>query len=181
MITSTVPDPVVAQRGVAQPSVRWARTALDWVEATAMLHDYAAWLRAVAGIDVETAQPAFTSELADLAGAYATPESQLLVSTAGPLLGGMVAVRHHDDGSAELKRMYVRPVARGGGHADALVSTAIRATTRQGAGRIWLETLPGPMDPAVSLYRRHGFRPLPGGRSRIEVPGVILMERTLRD
>jgi putative acetyltransferase len=58
---------------------------------------------------------------------------------------------------AELKRMYVRPAARGSGAADALIAQLEGEAAAAGLRVVRLET--GPVQrAAIAFYRRHGYR-----------------------
>lgn len=172
------PASLSARRVDTTPGVRPAVTDGDWHQAQTLLRDYAVWIGAVIGADLATEQPEFGRELIDLANVYRPPGGTLLVAHDGCGICGMVALRIHGHGSAELKRLYVRPAARGAGWADRLLAEAIRRASRLGASRIWLETLPGPMDPAITLYRRHGFDTA-RRRPTVALDGLIVMERGL--
>ncbi|MEL6892467.1 MAG: GNAT family N-acetyltransferase [Actinomycetota bacterium] len=162
---STLPDVDVA------PS-----TASDWYEVEAMLHDYLEWLRASTGLEPTVEQPSFGTEIADPRRAYSADDVTMLVARTGPQPIGMVAVQLHADRTAELKRLYVRPFARGRRVADLLVVAAIEDARRLGASGIWLETVQGLMDPAISVYRRHGFR-AGDDRSALPLASAIVMSR----
>lgn len=144
--------------GALPPAVRVADSTCDFYAATGLVIEHLAWIERESDIAVFAAQPALAAELADLARAYAAPPSALFVADDGASICGTLAVRFHDDGSAELKRMFVRPAARGRGHAARLLRTALEHIEQAGARRVWLESVPGLMDPAIELYRRHGFR-----------------------
>ena len=159
--------------------IRRATDPGDWQQATALLHDYAEWIRAAVGIDPLVEQPAFADELCDLAGPYGGDAGFLFIAYDGELAVGTIAVRFHDDGAAELKRMYVRPIARGRGMADRLVRRVLDDASDRGCHSIWLESLPGVMDPAVALYRRHGFVDRGDVARTIHVDGIVVMERVL--
>jgi GNAT superfamily N-acetyltransferase len=92
---------------------------------------------------------------------------------------GVVALRCHRDGTAELKRMYVRPVARGRGAADLLVGAVVEAAAARGCHTIWLETVHGAMDRAIAVYRRHGFVVAVARSATLGMDGVVVMERPL--
>lgn len=169
------------ERAAMMATVRRASRPGDWVEAAALLHDYIEWVGAVAGIDPLVEQPALVAELADLPGHYGGGRDTLFIGRLGDLAAGTVAVRCHDDGGAELKRMYIRPIARGRGLADRLVDRAVGAAVRRGCHTIWLESLPAVMAPAVAVYRRNGFVEIDGGGRTIGVDGVVTMERSLVD
>ncbi len=82
--------------------------------------------------------------------------------------GHDVGWRGHDDGpeaagllpgDAEIKRMYVRPRARGRGVARALLRAIEHSAAAAGRGRLVLET--GLRQPeAIGLYTSSGYRPL---------------------
>lgn len=177
--TVTPPATRAAVRPAALTAIRPARSASDWEQATALLFDYLEWLRVAVGVDPVTEQPALATELADLAAEYRTPTAALHVAVEESRVIGMAAYRIHDDGSAELKRMYVRPVARGRGLADRLIESVIEAATDEGCPTIWLETMSEVMEPAISLYRRHGFVEATGDRRTIELDRMVVMERAL--
>jgi GNAT superfamily N-acetyltransferase len=109
------------------------------------------------------------------------PDGRLLAAVApepaaGPALLGCAGVRRLPgyDGVAELKRMYVRPTARGQGVARALLSSSERAAQELGYRELWLET--GLRQPeAVALYTSAGYRPVARfGQFRDEADSVYL-------
>jgi GNAT superfamily N-acetyltransferase len=152
----------------------------DLVDAAALLHDHVEWIRTAAGFDPLAAQPALADELAHLREHYAAPGRELWLADRDGLAVGTVAVHVHDDRSAELKRMYVRPIARGQGVADALVRRAISRAREHGCRSVWLETVRGAMDRAIAVYRRHGFRPVDPARQTLRLDStVVVMERPL--
>lgn len=70
----------------------------------------------------------------------------------GPLLGG-------DDITAELKKMYLLPEARGLGLGRALMERLLPLVLEGGYQRLYLETMPS-MVGAIRLYEKFGFQPL---------------------
>lgn len=156
--------------------IRRVLSVADWVQAAALLHDYVEWIQAAARIDPLVEQPCFAVELATLAKHYARPDSWLFIAYRGDLAVGTVAVRRHGDGSAELKRLYVRRLARGAGVADGLVARALAVAAGWGCDRIWLESLRGVMDPAIAVYRRNGFLEIDGPGRTLDVEGLVVME-----
>ena len=96
--------------------------------------------------DVET-------ELAELPWEYAA----ILVGRVGAETAGCVAVRPLEGGACEIKRLYVRPQARGSGLGRALAEAAIARARELGFERMRLDTLPT-MQSARALYRTLGFQ-----------------------
>jgi GNAT superfamily N-acetyltransferase len=161
--------------------IRTPATAAEWDQATALLHDYVEWFRAAAGIDLTVEQPAFADELAALADHYRSDDRRLFVAFRGNLAVGTIAVAIHPGGTAELKRTYVRAVARGGGLADRLVQHALTDAARHGCASVWLETMPGPMDRAIEVYRRNGFAVVGDIGRTLHLAGLVIMQRELSE
>jgi len=161
------------------PCIRRVTSAMDWRQASALLYDYVAWIRAAVRIDPLVEQPSFAVELASLARHYSEGNARLFIAYDDELAVGTVAVQFHQGGSAELKRLYVRPVARGLGVSDALVAYAVDAVAAHGCHCVWLESLRGVMDAAIAVYRRNGFVQLDEPGRTIAVDGVVVMERRI--
>lgn len=82
----------------------------------------------------------------------------LIASGEDPL--GCVGVRLMDGGFAELKRMYVRPRARGRGVGRALLTAAEATAVRLGASELRLDTRTDLVE-ARTLYEAAGFVEIP--------------------
>jgi putative acetyltransferase len=156
-----------------------AATSTDWRHATALLHDYAEWIRVAAHLEPTAEQPELAGELRELHRHYTRPDRVIFVARDEGDPVGIAAVFDHGDGTAEIKRMYVRPIARGRGIADLLVSRALDAAAGFGCHTAWLETLRGPMDRAIAVYRRNGFSELDGPGRRLALDTAVMMARPL--
>lgn len=171
------PTPAAEVVDASTPTVVTVSSRRDWAEVAAILHDHAEWMRTAGGFDPLRAQPAFAAELAHPDAHYAGDHAVMLLGRVGGVAAGTAAVRFHGDGTAELKRMYVRPIARGTGLADRLLLAALDLATDRGSQLVWLETKRGVMDRAIALYRRHGFEEVSSGPRTFDLEGVIVMER----
>jgi putative acetyltransferase len=100
------------------------------------------------GLGVDLSFQDFDAELADPLAVY---ELVLLAN------GGCVALRRVDHETCEMKRLYVRPAARGTGLGRALAGAVIAHARARGYERMLLDTLPS-MTQARSLYASLGFR-----------------------
>jgi putative acetyltransferase len=120
------------------------------------------------GLQVDLSFQDFESELADPLGFY---ELVLLADD------GCVALRRLDERTCEMKRLYVRPSARGTGLGRQLAETVISAARVRGYGRMLLDTLPT-MNAARALYRSLGFRETERYRFN-PVPDTTYLELTL--
>jgi ribosomal protein S18 acetylase RimI-like enzyme len=132
-----------------------------------------------AGLGVSLCFQGFAAEVAGLPGAYAPPRGEMLLAheVGGGGLAGLVALRPAPDAPelCEMKRLYVRPAARGSGLGRQLAIAALEQAQRLGYRRMCLDTLPS-MTEAQALYRSLGFRQT--GTSATE-PVVLLFEREL--
>jgi putative acetyltransferase len=138
-------------------------------QARALFEEYAAWLA------VDLCFQGFAEELATLPGAYAPPRGMLLLAGPPDVTVGCIALRplaetgSASDATAEVKRLYVRPEARGTGLGKRLVQAVIDGARAIGYRELKLDTL-ARMAEAHSLYTNLGFRecalyyhnPIPG-------------------
>ena len=103
----------------------------------------------------------FNRELAGLPGDYAPPKGRLLLLMVANDVAGCVALHKIDGSICEMKRLYVRPAARGTGTGRALAEAVVDGARAAGYGRMRLDTIDGKMDAAIALYRGLGFREIP--------------------
>ena len=131
-----------------------------------------------ASLEVDLAFQGFDEELADLPGAYARPAGILLLGLDGREPAGCVAFRPLEPGVVEMKRLYVRPAARGAGWGRRLVERAVDEARAAGYERMRLDTLPS-MRAAIDLYAGMGFREIPAYRHN-PVEGTRFLQLDLR-
>ena len=115
-----------------------------------MLEEYVAWI----GLDLAFQE--IDAELAGLPGEYAPPRGALFVAGEGGRLLGTIGLRPFDAAICEMKRLFVRPEARGRGLAKQLIAVALAEARRLEYAEIRLDTLPM-MGDAQSLYVSLGF------------------------
>lgn len=131
-----------------------AATAAQFDAARALIEEYAAQIGALIGIDLEF--PNFAAELNQLTEMYGPPSGCLLLANCGDEWVGCAALRRFSEHVCEMKRLYVKPSARGAHLGRQLTERlAIKARTI-GYRRMVLDTLKD-MIAAQALYRSLGF------------------------
>ena len=136
------------------------------------------FLEYAASLEVDLDFQGFSEEVAGLPGAYARPGGGLLLGFVGEEPAGCVAFRPLEPGISEMKRLYVRPSARGGGWGRRLAERVVKEARAAGYERMRLDTLPS-MRAALGLYLGMGFREIPPYRHN-PVPGSRFLELDLR-
>ncbi len=119
----------------------------------------------------------FDRELETLPGKYAAPEGAVILARLGSTACGCVALRRIEEGSCEMKRLYVRPDARGLGIGAELVRRIIEVGRERGYRLMRLDTLPT-MKSAIALYSSFGFRTIPAYTYN-PIHGAVYMEKDL--
>jgi GNAT superfamily N-acetyltransferase len=152
-------------------AIHQASSPQDLALARELFLEYADWIK------VDLCFQGFERELATLPGDYTPPQGRLLLAFHHEQAVGCVALRRIDATTAEVKRMYVRPEARGKRVGRQLLEQLITAARESGYRRLVLDTLPQ-MPEAQALYRSFGFVEIPGYYHN-PLPGVIFMELQL--
>jgi len=123
--------------------------------------DYLNWanarLRKEYGIEDPPTDPA---SVADSLALYRRPNAMLLIAERAGQVIGVSALRRHDGGVAEVKRMYVIPDARSLHVGSAMLDRLIEEATAMNARTLRLDTCRFMTD-AQRLYRSRGFRERP--------------------
>jgi carbonic anhydrase len=148
-----------------------ARDAIQLRDARALFLEYAASL----GFDLHF--QGFAREVTALPGDYAPPAGELLLAELDGRSEGCVALRALDQHTCEMKRLYVRPGARGRGIGRLLCDALIAVAQSRGYVRMKLDTVPQ-MAGAIALYHSLGFVPTDPYRYN-PLPGAVFMELTL--
>lgn len=115
-----------------------------------MLREYVEWI----GLDLAFQE--IESEIINLPGEYDPPGGVLLVAEDGHQLVGMIALRQFEGSTGEMKRLFVRPHARGRGLATDLINRVLEEARHRNYAEVRLDTLPM-MTGAQSLYESLGF------------------------
>jgi GNAT superfamily N-acetyltransferase len=154
----------------------------DIPEVRAMLAEYVAWI----GLDLAFQE--IDAELAGLPGEYVPPQGALLVAEDEGRLIGMIGLRPlapsacraeaQSAKAGEMKRLFVRPEARGRGLAKQLIAQLLEEARAIGYEEIRLDTLPM-MGDAQSLYVSLGFRDIPAYYDT-PIAGTRFMAKRLR-
>jgi putative acetyltransferase len=129
------------------------------------------------GVGVDLCFQNFSKELAELPGDYRPPRGALLIALADGATAGCIALHAWDADVAEMKRLYVRPTARGSGLGRELTVATIDRARSAGYRRLRLDTLPS-MQSAIALYRSLGFTEISPYREN-PVPGSLFFELDL--
>lgn len=159
---------------MSEVHIRPAVQAADVAVARSLFDEY------VRTLGVDLSFQGVAEEFATLPGAYAPPRGAILLAERAGAVVGCIALRPlaaaHE---GEVKRLYVRPIARGAGAGEALVRALVDVARGAGYTALKLDTL-GKMEQARRLYARMGFAPCPP-YYRNPLPGAVYMSRSLQE
>lgn len=128
----------------------------------------------VGSLGVDLSFQDFEAELAGLPGDY----DPILIGFAGDHPAGCVALRAIDRHICEMKRLYVRPGARGSRLGRQLAERIVHEARARGFARVRLDTMPA-MHEAMRLYESLGFVDIPPYRFN-PIEGSRFMELALK-
>jgi putative acetyltransferase len=154
-------------------SIAIPATPSSWAVAVELIDEYAR------SLDIDLAFQDLHKEIADPAAQYSPPDGAFYLAKLGESPVGCAALRRFDATTGELKRLYVRPVARGKGLGRVMAERVIEAAVGAGYSHLVLDTLPS-MASAQALYRSLGFVEVPAYRYN-PVPGAVYMRLDLAD
>jgi ribosomal protein S18 acetylase RimI-like enzyme len=132
-----------------------AVTPAQFEAARALIEEYAAQIRSSMGIDLCFQN--LNSELAQLPDMYGPPTGCLLLAGSDVEWVGCCALRRLADGVCEMKRLYIKPAARGAQLGRRLTEQLLPKARALGYRRMVLDTLKE-MTAARTLYGSLGFR-----------------------
>jgi len=100
--------------------------------------------------------PAESNHLVDLSAVSGKQLRCVIIRDEGDTLAGCGALLFHEDGSAEIKRVYIRPEYRGRKLGKRLISAIEEIASENNSRLLQLETGIY-QQPAIALYRRCGY------------------------
>ena len=116
----------------------------------------AIWREFVANSPVNLDYQGNEAEFANLPGKYAAPEGCVLLADLGGKIEGCIAFRRVSADICEMKRLYVRPHARGSHLGQALVDRLIAEARAVGYREMRLDVMKKSLS-ARKLYKAVGF------------------------
>jgi ribosomal protein S18 acetylase RimI-like enzyme len=155
----------------AEIAIGYARGPDDMEEIRRLFREYQVWL------DVDLCFQGFEDELAALPGKYAEPAGCLLLARDGDAVAACVGMWPLEEGTCEMKRLYVRRAWRRRGLGRRLAEAIVAEGRARGYRRVRLDTLPQLVE-AKKLYESMGFTEIPA-YYRNPLDGVTYMELAL--
>jgi ribosomal protein S18 acetylase RimI-like enzyme len=150
-----------------------ASSAEDYDMARVLFREYQA------SLNIDLCFQSFEEELAGLPGKYAPPKGRLLLAFGeDDSPAGVIAMRPIDGDICEMKRLFVRPAARGQNLGRKLIDRVLEEAREAGYTKMRLDTLTGLMDKAIALYRSYGFYDIPA-YYQSPMPNELYLEKDL--
>lgn len=131
-----------------------------------------------ASLNVDLCFQGFDEELKTVDIQYNLPKGCLILVFENTTAIGCAAIREFENGTAELKRMYLKPAYRGRGISKKLLQLMFEKAVELGYTTMRLDTLPQ-MKEALKLYRQFGFKEIESYRFN-PVKGTVYLEKHLR-
>jgi GNAT superfamily N-acetyltransferase len=170
----------VANRPTAAVEIRSPRNDWEWLEARQLIETLVDWMEEMFSVSPPVVQPGLVKELDEIDVYYSPPHGRFVIARMGGQTVGTTGIHLLSPDVAELKRVFVRPSARGHGLARLMLEAAIEAARDLGANRLVLESHGEVMAAAVRMYRARGFQEIPDYTDlAAKVDGVIAMELDL--
>ena len=144
-----------------QTAIRPATTSSDLAAVRQLCWDYRAFLRDVSDVDAHMTEtfypvPKYTDLMDRLDTIHARPQGIILLAELDGAPVGCGMSHALDPATSEIKRLYVKPQARGHGLARKLVGALEAQATKDGFTRMVLDTSVN-LTAARALYARLGF------------------------
>ena len=137
------------------------------------------WREYIASPSISLDYQGYEAEFADLPGKYAPPDGRLLLADRCGEIDGCISLRKVSAEICEMKRLYVRPRARGSRMGHKLVEQLIDEARTAGYLEIRLD-VPEEFVQAKSLYDAFGFAPA-DPVSFNPIPGTSFLGLRIRD
>lgn len=137
-------------RGISMIAIRQAVFPDDLIKVVEIFREY------IESASVNLDFQDYEAEFSELPGYYALPDGRLFLACQDDVVLGCAALRRVDKSTCEMKRVYVRPAARGKNVGRKLVETIMGEAKCAGYTRICLDVLPE-FTVAQKLYKSLGF------------------------
>jgi len=128
-------------------------------------------------LNISLAFQNFSEELKNINSMYGSPTGSLLLAYENEVAIACAAYRKIEQGTCELKRMYIQPSHRGKGIGQKLLDLLCESAKQNGYTFMRLDTL-DTMLSALSLYRKNGFYTIAAYYHNPN-DGVVFMEKQL--
>ncbi len=159
-----------------EPTLRiWVASGDDYGLVEGLMREYVDWLPS----DVSDLQD-IERELDEVSIEYGPPNGFAVLASLEDDLAGVAGVRRFSRGVAELKRMWVRPDARGRGVGRWLADRAVTEARARGFRSVRLDTVTDVMAEANLLYESMGFTDIAPYRANV-LPAARFMEFGLEE